>query len=168
MLTLQKISPMKMPKLLSQTAQYLKTKAIDPIASYFKQGLDTHKLSQSVAAGMVIGTIPVIGVSSVMATLVGLRYRMFTALIMLITYIIYPLQMLLILPYMKLGSYLVGAETESVNVTAIFSKLFKHPLSSLAEFGFLILGGLIAWAVLSVPVYFASYYSTSYLCKVKR
>jgi len=145
--------------------QFVKDKTITPIISYFKQGLDPKKLSHSVASGIIIGSIPVIGVSSVMATFVGLRCRLFTALIILITYLIYPLQVLLILPFMKLGGLMMGKNVGAINVSAIFSKLFKHPISSLPEFGTLILGGILAWAIASIGVYIGIYYLTIFLLK---
>ena len=86
----------------------LKNKVTDPLISFLRQGLTPEMLSRTIASGLLIGTIPIPGTSTLLCTALSLGFRMNLALIQLINYLVFPLQILLFVPFYTIASKISG------------------------------------------------------------
>ena len=92
-----------------------KKKVGNPLVDFLRQGLKPEMLSRTIASGLLIGTIPIPGTSTLLCTALSIGFRMNLALIQLVNYLVFPLQIMLFVPFYSLASKITGK--------AIFFKL---------------------------------------------
>lgn len=98
--------------------QFLRRKLVDPILGLLRQGLAPRELALCLALGTGIGLFPVLGISTPLLAVIALVQRLNLAAIQLVNYLIYPLQLLLIIPFVRLGEALTGAARQPLTIEA--------------------------------------------------
>jgi len=98
--------------------QFLRRKLVDPILGLLRQGLAPRELALCLALGTGIGLFPVLGISTPLLAVIALAQRLNLAAIQLVNYLIYPLQLLLIIPFVRLGEALTGAPRQPLTIEA--------------------------------------------------
>jgi uncharacterized protein (DUF2062 family) len=82
---------------------------VDPLLALLRQGVAPRALALAVALGAGIGIFPVLGISTLALTGLALPLRLNLPAIQLVNYLVSPLQLLLIIPFLRLGEWLLGA-----------------------------------------------------------
>ena len=107
--------------------------------------------------GASLGLIPFPVIATIICTVLALLFRYNLGVVQLGNYAMYPFQLLLMLPLMDLGNRWLGGvgipfsydDLERMADAGIWS--FTHTLQQY------ILGGIMVWAVLVVPLVFCTY-----------
>ena len=99
-------------------AEFLRRRLVDPVLALLRQGLAPRELALCLALGTGIGLFPVLGVSTPLLAAIALLRRLNLAAIQLVNYLIYPLQLLLIIPFVRLGETLTGAPPQPLTISA--------------------------------------------------
>ena len=99
-------------------ADFIRRRLIDPVLGLLKQGLAPRELALCLALGTGIGLFPVLGVSTPLLALIALVQRLNLAAIQLVNYLIYPLQLLLIIPFVRIGEAVTGAPPQPLTIEA--------------------------------------------------
>ena len=86
----------------------LKRKVTNRLINFLRQGLTPEMLSRTIASGLLVGTIPIPGTSTLLCTALSLGFRMNLALIQLVNYLAFPLQILLFVPFYTIASKISG------------------------------------------------------------
>jgi hypothetical protein len=73
-----------------------------------KQGLSPQGLAWSLAVGAALGIIPLFGTSTLLCVGAAMAFRLNQPAMQLANYLAYPLQLLLLLPFIRLGERLFG------------------------------------------------------------
>jgi uncharacterized protein (DUF2062 family) len=84
-------------------------KFIEPLKGFLKQGLSYKDLALSIAIGVTLGTIPVLGVTTILCALAAIVLRLNLPVIQFANYLVYPLQIVLLVPFYYLGDLFFGA-----------------------------------------------------------
>ncbi len=115
---------------------------------FLKQGLSPQKLALSLALGFVIGHFPVYGTTTALCALVALAFRLNLPAIQLANYMALPTQIVLMIPFIDLGSRFFGpAFTLSLDQ---FTQTFeKDWAEGLAKFGYAVVQGMIGWGMIA-------------------
>jgi len=118
-------------------------------ALWLSQGISPRRLAVTLALGMAIGCIPVVGVPTLICAALAVALRLNLAAIQAANYAVMPLQLLLIVPFVRLGSRLCA----SGRLQAVHGSALSHaaPLAVIQEFGSLAGEALLAWLILAVP-----------------
>jgi uncharacterized protein (DUF2062 family) len=74
-----------------------------------RQGLTPAKLSLSIALGIALSCFPVFGTTTILCTIVALAFRLNLPAIQVGNYLALPLQLILFLPFLRLGERLCHA-----------------------------------------------------------
>lgn len=134
----------------------LRRRLIDPLWALLRQGLAPRDLALCVALGAGVGLFPVLGVSTPVLTLIALWLRLNLAAIQIVSWSMGPLQLLLILPFMRLGEWVVGVPPQPLTISAgmeILSKGIVHAVITLwdaiihASIGWILVGPLGIYAL---------------------
>lgn len=72
---------------------------------YLTGALDRRKVALAIGLGILWGVFPMLGTTTGLCTVSGLFLRLNLALINAVNYLLYPIQLLLIIPFMKLGGF---------------------------------------------------------------
>jgi hypothetical protein len=93
----------------------------------------------------------VLGVSTVLCTVVALGLRLNLPAIQLVNYAVAPLQLLLIIPFVRLGEHLAGAVPEPLSIPAGLALLANGVAHAVEVLSGAILHAALGWAVLGPP-----------------
>ena len=97
---------------------WLYRKIIEPLLAFLKQGMSPQRLALCVALGVVVGNIPILGVSTILCTLIALLFRLNLPAIQLAQAVMAPTQVLLIIPFVRMGEWLLHAPHQPLSIKA--------------------------------------------------
>jgi len=116
---------------------------------WLSQGASPRRLALTLALGLAIGCIPVVGIPTLVCAALAVAMRLNLPAIQAANYAAMPLQLLLIVPFVRLGNRLFAPGQMQA---ARFSSLtHASPLALIQGFGSLAAHALVAWLILAVP-----------------
>ena len=83
---------------------------MNPILDLLRQGITPEKIALSVALGVTLGVTPVLGSTSLLCVLAAVLLRLNLPAIQLVNFLVYPLQLVLLVPFIRLGEWIFGAQ----------------------------------------------------------
>ncbi|HYL77201.1 MAG TPA: DUF2062 domain-containing protein [Bryobacteraceae bacterium] len=139
--------------------QWLYRKIVLPLVDLLRQGVTPEKIALSISLGIAIGIFPVLGSTTLLCAAAAVVLRLNLPAIQLVNYLVYPLQLILFLPFLKAGSRIVGSRPVSLSLGEIFS-LMKTDLWGLVKTLWTAsLGAMALWLVIA-PLLAAAVYFT--------
>jgi uncharacterized protein (DUF2062 family) len=136
---------------------FLQRRLVAPLLALLRQGVAPDKLALSLALGTTIGLVPVLGVSTALCAAVALALRLNMPAIQLVNYLLTPLQLLLIIPFLRFGEWLVQAPRFPMTLDAGLTLLSHGALHAITVLGTAIVHASLGWIVLAPPAAFALY-----------
>ena len=127
----------------------LRRRLTDYLLGLLEQGTSPESLALSLAVGVCLGLFPVLGVTTFLCLLAGGVFRLNHAALQIANYAVMPLQLVLILVFVRLGEWLTGAATMPVNPVELASLARADPFGFLARFGLTVLRGILGWSVVT-------------------
>jgi uncharacterized protein (DUF2062 family) len=112
-----------------------------------RQGLTPHQLALTLALGVTLGVLPTVWGTSVLCLLAAWMLRLNQPLMQLLNYFVFPLQILLLAPFLQLGYFLFGGETPPLVQAWEPQRLLSEPLQTLRLAGEASLLALAGWAL---------------------
>ncbi len=86
----------------------LQDRVIAPVKQQLWQGVTPARLALSLALGVVISVMPVLGITTVIALGVSVAFRLNHVAMVAANYLAYPAQILLFIPFFQAGAWLTG------------------------------------------------------------
>lgn len=127
---------------------------LDPVLDQIKQGADAKTLSTAVAAGATIAVMPVLGATTALCAIAGVKWKLNQPVLQLVNYFLYPVQILMIPVFLILGARLWGVEPVSINPQTIFQEFRSDTALFFANYGMAGLRSVVVWALLSPIIFF--------------
>jgi hypothetical protein len=123
-----------------------------------RQGWSVEGLSWAAAWGFTVGIFPVYGVTTGTLAGIGWAGKLNHAVLQGFNYLVAPLKVMLILPYIALGETLLFAEKRFSLSLSEFTLRFQHdPFATLQQFGMSFLHAIAGWLVTFPFVLFGVY-----------
>lgn len=132
-------------------------KVVRPILTLLKQGISPEKLSLSIAFGMVIGILPVLGATTLLCAAIAIILRLNLPAIQLSNYLVYPLQILLLIPFISLGAFIFQVEPPPLSVEELGALFQQDFWGTMASFFETILYAIVAWLLACAPLFALMY-----------
>jgi uncharacterized protein (DUF2062 family) len=117
-----------------------------------KQGLTPKELIQSIIVSGLISTIPILGVSTFMITTVSLKRKLNLPVMISLSYLMWPIQILLIIPFIRVGQFIFSVPRNHHTVEEIISSFQNSFFQTLSQLSFELLCGLGGWILTAVPI----------------
>lgn len=131
----------------------------NPASFVFRRNIPPEKIALSVSIGIAIGLFPVIGPTTFLCIFIAWALRINIALLQSVNYLMYPVQIICMIPIFKLGAFLFGREEFSFSVSEMI-RMFKDNFSeALASLGWSVLYAIGAWLLMAPVIGIISYYS---------
>jgi len=127
-----------------------------PIINLLKHGLTPQILALSMSSGIIIGTFPLVGTTTAICTMAAILFRMNLLVTQLGNWLVYPIQLLLVVPFIILGEHLFGTPS-ALDPSHILTLLRTDLFTTLRLFSKMILHAAIAWMICA-PIAFAAIY----------
>jgi uncharacterized protein (DUF2062 family) len=129
--------------------QWLRRRILQPLFKLLSEGLSPSRLALCVAVGIVIGTIPILGVSTLICTLVALLFRLNLPAIQLAQWAMAPVQLLLIIPFVRVGEWLLRVPPQPLSLKAGAALMQQGLGPAVVALWDAILHATFAWALLA-------------------
>ena len=127
-------------------------KAKEKTTDLLKQGLTPKELSQSIIVSGLISTIPILGVSTFMITTVSLKQKLNLPVMISLSYLMWPVQILLIIPFIRVGEFIFSVPRHHHTVEEIINSFQSSFFQTLSQLSFELLCGLGGWLLTAVPI----------------
>ena len=142
---------------MSRTGDWLRRKVRDPLRAELVKGVSPEGLALAGAVGLFLCVSPFLGTTTVLCFLAGWLLRLNHVILQTINVFAAPLQLLLILPFMRLGERLTAADPADLHIGAMVAAFGEDPGQAFHEYGQAGLHGLLGWIVAApfiiLPVY---------------
>jgi uncharacterized protein (DUF2062 family) len=136
-------------------AGFWRRRALGPVVSLLAQGLAPDTLALSLAVGFVLGLFPIIGATTTLCVLAGSALRLNHVAVQLANLLAYPLQLPLILAFVRLGESLVRAPHVTFDPRVLVRHFQQDAPGFLREFAFTGLHGILGWSLVAPPLLLA-------------
>ena len=138
-------------------ASFLRRRLVDPVLDLLRQGVTPEKIALSLAFGLGLGIFPVLGLSTVLCTVVAIVLRLNLPAIQLINYLASPLQLALIIPFVRVGEHLLGLTTQPLSVSEGFRIMAAGVIHAIVVLWDAIVHAALGWIAIGPVLIFALY-----------
>ena len=143
----------------SRLKKFWRERVVGLVVAQLTQGVTPQKISLTIALGITLAMFPILGSTTLLCAVVAFRLKLNQPVIQLVNWLAYPLQLALLLPFVRIGEWLLRAPRVSFSIPELFRKFHESPANFFREFGMTGLHGIIAWLliapVLAALIYFA-------------
>jgi len=119
------------------------------VIRWLSQGISPRRLALTLALGFAIGCIPVVGMPTLLCAALALSLRLNLPVIQAANYAAMPFQLALIVPFVRLGGWLLSAPP--ARDAALLHLLHMPALHLAASISGLAGQALLAWLLVAVP-----------------
>lgn len=137
----------------------IKNRVLIPFRIIPREGLPPEKLALSVSIGIISGLFPVIGFTTLLGLALTAAFRQNLALVQSVSWFLSLLQLLLIIPLMRMGALLWDQHNIHITLGQMEQAFQPGILSGLQTIGIFHLYGILAWCVFVIPAGAFSYYA---------
>jgi len=145
------------------------SRVLIPISNIRKQGFSSETLAMSISIGIIGGAFPVIGLASYACLMLTLAFRQNIIIVQVVNWLVYPLQILLIIPFLRIGNSIFSGGAFTITLHQIVAAFQSGILNGIRLIGLISLYGIIAWIALAIPALIILYTLFLYLFRtIKR
>lgn len=130
---------------------------LGPLRAQLTQGVTPDRLALTLSIGTACSLLPFLGFTSLLNLAVGLCLRLNQPILQVLNQLLGPLQLLLILAYVRLGELIWRADPMPISVSTIVSSFKADPGAFLVRFGWTGVHAATAW-LLTTPFLIAAFY----------
>jgi uncharacterized protein (DUF2062 family) len=136
--------PLKTP-----VKNWLNRRIIQPLLGLLRQGISPQRLALCVALGVVVGNIPILGVSTLLCAAIALAFRLNLPAIQIVQAAMAPTQVLLIIPFVRLGEWILRVPPEPVSIKQGMALLAQGAGHAIAVLWDALLHAGLAWILVA-------------------
>jgi hypothetical protein len=114
-----------------------------------RSGLAPRRLALCVAIAIVVGNIPLLGVSTIVCAAIALVFRLNLPAIQLVQAAMAPTQLLLIIPFVRLGEWMLHVPPQAVSVEGAFALMSQGIWQAVVILRDAIYHAVLAWSLLA-------------------
>jgi uncharacterized protein (DUF2062 family) len=140
---------MLIKSLAARCQRFWRERVVALLITQLRQGVSPQKIALTIALGICLACFPIIGATSMLCLVTGLWLKLNQPVIQLVNWLASPLQLGLLLPLVRLGERLAGAQPVSFTIPEMFAKFQASPAKFLGEFGLTGVHGIIGWVTVA-------------------
>jgi uncharacterized protein (DUF2062 family) len=130
-----------------------------PVAELLRRGVTPEKMALSLALGVALGVFPILGTTTALCALAGLILRLNLPAIQIVNYFVYPLQIVLLIPFFRLGESLFGAPHLPLSIKLILTMVHASFWGATQFLWTTIWHAAVAWCLLA-PLFVGLMYAS--------
>lgn len=120
------------------------------ILNLLKMGLTPEKLALTIVLGAVLGVFPVLGSTTILCGAVAVALGLNLPAIQAVNYLVYPLQIVMIIPFIRIGEWIFGSPRLAMTATEIATFAANDPMGAISALWWVTLQALVAWAMFAI------------------
>lgn len=131
-----------------------------------QQGLTPKQICLSCIVSVLLSVIPILGVSTFLITMVSLKTKLNLPIMIALSYLMWPVQILLILPFISAGEFIFSLPPSHHTVDEIVNSFQDGFFSTLVKISFELLCAFAAWFLIAIPLAFIAYGISLFIIKI--
>jgi len=131
---------------------FLRSRLVEPIRRQLTQGVTPGALALALALGITLGVLPLLGLTTIACAVAAAALRLNQPAIQVANYAAYPLQLLLYVPFFRVGAWLFGAPAPSITLSEVRAELAADMWGTMGHYAWANVRAVGAWAVVAIPV----------------
>jgi hypothetical protein len=143
----------------------IRRRLIQPFIDLLKQGVAPEKIALTVALAISLGVIPVIGSTTMLCTLAAITLRLNLPGMLLVNGMVYPLQLTLLVPFLRAGAWIFRVDGPRLSIGQIFHMIRTDLWHAIPTLWVATMHALVAWLIVGCA---ASAVAYLVLCAVLR
>lgn len=128
---------------------WFRRRVVVPVLELIRQGVTPEKLALSLAIGMVLGCAPILGVTTILAFGICYLTELNPVAMQLTNYLVYPLQIILLVPFIRAGEMLFHARHLRVTQVQIEQMFHSNATVALHRLWTAIWHALTVWLIVA-------------------
>lgn len=128
---------------------WLNRRLLGPLLALLRQGISPRRLALCVAIAIVVGNIPILGVSTILCTFIALIFRLNFPAIQLVQAAMAPTQVLLIIPFVRLGEWIVRVPPQVISIKAALALMSQGVWQAMVVLRDAMFHAGLAWALIA-------------------
>ena len=137
--------------------EILQKRVVQPILALLTQGITPEKIAMSVVFGVALGIFPVLGSTTLLCALAAVVFGLNLPATQIVNYFMYPLQLLLIVPFMRLGARIFGGATVGWSLTQMLEMFRADRWHALKALWVVAVQAVGAWSLAVPPLGVVAY-----------
>lgn len=122
---------------------------LEPLKQQLSQGVTPGGLALALALGLVIGSTPILFISSLICGVVAYLLKLNQPAIQVANYLAYPLQIALFVPFFRYGAQLFGEPAPTFSLEQLQQEFSADIAGALGRYATANLRAVSAWAVVA-------------------
>jgi uncharacterized protein (DUF2062 family) len=139
---------------------FIRRRVLAPITGLLLQGISPKQIALSVALGLIVGVFPVLGTTTLLCTLAAVLLRLNLVVVHAVHYAATPLQLVLIIPFVRVGEQLSGAPAHPLSLEEGLALIERGVGNAVIELWDAIMHAVVGWLALA-PIAIATTYLTA-------
>jgi uncharacterized protein (DUF2062 family) len=139
------------------TEGFFHRRLVRPILDLLRQGVTPEKIALSVALGVALGVFPMLGSTTALCALAALVLRLNLPAIQIVNYFVYPLQIALLIPFLRLGERLFRAPHLPLSVPQIYAMIHANMWDAIRSLWTTTWHAILVWCMFA-PLFVAIAY----------
>lgn len=127
-------------------------KIIAPVLALLKQGVTPEKVAAAIAAGVILGLFPVLGSTTILCAIAAAGLGLNLPLIQLVNALVYPLQLILLIPMLEWGQRLFGAPALPLTLERLYQMIRASIWVTISTLGAATARAIVVWTLASCLV----------------
>ncbi len=125
----------------------LRRRVYEPLMAQLRQGLTPEGMAWSLSLGLGAGVSPLIGSSTPLCILLALAFRLNQVVMQVSNYLAYPLQLALLIPFIRLGETLFHAPRLPLSIEILSGAIKADAWGALHIFWTSLWHASVAWLI---------------------
>jgi uncharacterized protein (DUF2062 family) len=102
--------------------------------------------------GMVIGIFPVVGITTLLSAIAAMVFRLNMPAMQVVNYLVYPLQIALLIPFFHFGAVLFGVEPPPLSASDLVAMFRADFWDAIRRLWGITMRAIAAWSLICVPM----------------
>lgn len=148
-----------MTRVETKKTTFFNRKVVAPLLVFLQQGMSPNKLAMTVGFGVIWGTFPLIGTNTLICIATAFAFKLNQAAIQIVNYAVYPLQLALLVPLIKLGFWLTGKDSSAYQLDGIWQVIQEDRWKAVQTLGEIVWMAVTGWSVFALIAFFGLWLS---------
>ena len=139
------------------SAGFFQRRIVRPVLDLLRQGTTPEKIALSIAFGIVLGIFPSLGWTTLLCFLATLLFELNLPAVQLVNYFVYPLQMVLLIPFIRAGEILFHGARLPLSLVQIVGMIHANVGNAIKVLWVVMLHAIAVWSLLAPATIYILY-----------
>jgi uncharacterized protein (DUF2062 family) len=130
---------------------------VRPLLNLLRQGITPEEIALSIAFGLVLGIFPSLGWTTLLCLVAAVAFGLNLPSVQLVNYFAYPLQLALLVPFIRAGEFLFRSTRLPLSLSQILAMIKGDVWHAVKILWIATVQAIVVWALIAPPAIYILY-----------